>query len=158
MAMKSAIEVFAAVYWGVLIAELIGDKSIYTVTSLALRYSRRLVMATLIAAYAAKMACAVFLGGFLLQLPPRIVAMVSAAGFLGAAVLTILRQERDDAERTAADWHRGAWAGFLSLFITEWADPGQMVTAAAAARTGLLAAVWLAGMELANRPGSLLGG
>jgi len=147
-------EVFATVYWSVLVAELIGDKSIYTVTSLALRFPRRTVMAAIVAAYAVKMACAVLLGKLLLQLPPRVPAIVSAVGFLGAAAMTVLRKDDEEAPQTE-DWRRGAFACFLPLFVTEWLDPGQLVTVSAAARTGMLGVVWLAGTMAMTTKGTL---
>ena len=143
--MRPVVEVFAAVYWSVLVAELIGDKSLYAVSSLALRFPRRMVIGAIVAAYSIKMGCAVLLAALLLQFPQRPLALVSAAGFLGAALMSILRDEKTEAPARDADWRRGALACWFSLFVTEWADPGQLVVLAATARTGRLTAVWLAG-------------
>ena len=142
--MNTGFAVFAAVYWSVLVAELIGDKSIYTVTSLALRFPRRIVLAAIAVAYAVKMACAVLVGGLLLRLPGHLIAWISAAGFLIAA-MTVTFERDEQKEPVSGRWRNGAVACFASLFITEWADPGQMVTVAASARTAMPAVVWLAG-------------
>jgi len=139
-----AITVFAAVYWTVLVAELIGDKTIYTVTSLALRFPRRIVLAAIVLACAVKMACAVLIGGLLLRLPPHLIAWISAAGFLIAAA-TVTFEDEEKEKRSDGRWGRGALACFVPLFITEWADPGQIVTVAASARTAMPGVVWLAG-------------
>jgi len=141
---NTGLAVFAAVYWSVLIAELIGDKSIYTVTSLALRFPRRIVLAAIVIAYAVKMGCAVLVGGLLLRLPGHLIAWISAAGFLVAA-LTVTFEREEKEERTSGRWRDGALACFASLFVTEWADPGQMVTVAASARSAMPVVVWLAG-------------
>lgn len=142
--MTPAITVFAAVYWTVLVAELIGDKSIYTVTSLALRFPRRTVLAAIAIAYAVKMACAVLVGGFLLRLPQHLIAWISAVGFLIAAA-TVTFEVEEKEERNDVRRGRGALACFIPLFIAEWSDPGQVVVVAASARTAMSAVVWLAG-------------
>jgi putative Ca2+/H+ antiporter (TMEM165/GDT1 family) len=141
--MASLAGVFAAVYWSVLVAELIGDKSIYTVTSLALRFPRRIVMSALVTAYSVKMACAAFIGGLLLRLPGRTLTLVSALGFLVSAVVISVHREEETAPAEFG-WHRGAIACFASLFVTEWADPGQIVTITASAHTGMPIVVWIA--------------
>jgi len=56
-------------YWTVLVAELIGDKSIYTVASLTLRFRARPVLFGMTAAFGGKMLAAVLLGQLLMQLP-----------------------------------------------------------------------------------------
>jgi putative Ca2+/H+ antiporter (TMEM165/GDT1 family) len=152
--MASVAGVFAAVYWSVLVAELIGDKSIYTVTSLALRFPRRIVIVAIVLAYSFKMGGAVLLGGLLLRLPGRTLTLVSAVGFLAAAITIVIRGEKEE-KAPHVDWRRGAFACFASLFLTEWADPGQMMTVAAAMRTGLPGAVWVAGMLAMTTKGML---
>jgi putative Ca2+/H+ antiporter (TMEM165/GDT1 family) len=152
--MVSVAGVFAAVYWSVLVAELIGDKSIYTVTSLALRFPRRIVIAAIVVAYSVKMGCAVLLGGLLLRLPGRTLTLVSAVGFLAAAIAIVVRGEKEE-KTPDVDWRRGAFACFASLFLTEWADPGQMVTVAASMRTGLPVVVWAAGTLAMTTKGML---
>ena len=71
--------VLVASYWTVLVAELIGDKSIYTVASLTLRFRARLVFLAMVAAFGGKMLAAVLFGGLLTQLPAGLVTAASAA-------------------------------------------------------------------------------
>src|SRR5437867_1496324 len=75
------------VYWTVLMAELVGDKSIYTVSSLLLRYRPPIVLGALIAAFSLKMLAAVLLGRVMVQLNSRWTDLISAAAFFLSALL-----------------------------------------------------------------------
>ena len=153
--MRSLAAVFAAVYWSVLVAELIGDKSICSVTTLALRFRRAIVMTAVLVAYSVKMACAVLIGGLLLRLPIHALTVASALGFIVAALVMILRGE-DEEEVTNAGWRSGALASFTSLFMTEWLDPGQMVTITAiTARPAMPLVVWAAASAAMVSKGTL---
>jgi len=54
--------VFLITYWTVLVAELIGDKSIYTVASLSLRFRARVMLSGMFLAFGGKMLVAVLAG------------------------------------------------------------------------------------------------
>jgi putative Ca2+/H+ antiporter (TMEM165/GDT1 family) len=59
--------VFLISYWTVLVAELIGDKSIYTVASLSLRFRARVMLSGMFLAFGGKMLVAVLAGQALVQ-------------------------------------------------------------------------------------------
>src|SRR4029077_21186780 len=74
-------------YWVVLVAELVGDKSIYTVVSLSLRFRIGLVLAATVIAFGGKMLVAILFGQFLIRIPVRSAASFSALIFFSAALL-----------------------------------------------------------------------
>jgi putative Ca2+/H+ antiporter (TMEM165/GDT1 family) len=139
--------VLVASYWTVLVAELIGDKSIYTVASLTLRFRARLVFLAMIAAFGAKMLAAVVFGGLLTQLPARLVTAASAAAFFGAGLFIWFRALESPTPEPVGQhrWPQAAIVAFGSLFLSEWADPGQITTAAMAAHFHVPLATWLGG-------------
>ncbi len=139
--------VLFASYWTVLVAELIGDKSIYTVASLTLRFRARLVFPAMVAAFGGKMLAAVVFGGLLTQLPTRLVTAASAAAFFGAGLFIWFRTLEPRTPEPVGEprWSQAAIVVFGSLFLSEWADPGQMTTAAMVAHFHVPFATWLGG-------------
>lgn len=139
--------VLIASYWTVLVAELIGDKSIYTVASLTLRFRPRLVFLAMVAAFGGKMLAAVLFGRLLMQLPARWVTAASAVVFFGAGLFIWFRKPEARPAEPAGEhrWSQAALVAFGSLFLTEWADPGQITTAAMVAQFHVPVATWLGG-------------
>jgi Uncharacterized protein family UPF0016 len=78
---------FLVFYWTVFIAELVGDKSIYTVSSLTLRFRPLVVFMGAFVAFAVKMLAAVLLGRFVVNLNYRWTDLVSACAFFVSAML-----------------------------------------------------------------------
>lgn len=134
-------------YWTVLVAELIGDKSIYTVTSLSLRFRAGLVFCGMLVAFGGKMLVAVLLGRVLVQVPAHWAAALSASVFFLAAAFTWFRgpEEATALPPAPASWLRATLIPFASLFLTEWGDPGQISAAALTAQSNQPAAVWIGG-------------
>lgn len=145
--MSSPVYIFLAAYWTVLVVELIGDKTIYTVTSLAVRFRAGLVFGAMTIAFGGKMFAAVLLGAALVQLPLKWAALLSAAVFFSAALVIWFRKpEQLPAEGTRTrNWSRATLVSFASLFFTEWGDPGQIATAALTAQFQSPLATWLGG-------------
>ena len=143
----SAGALFLAAYWTVLAAELIGDKSIYTITSLASRFRGGVVFAGMAAAFGAKMLVAVALGNTLAHFPARWIALLSAATFFVAALFIQFRStEAIPAEsRFSGYWSRASLISFAALFFTEWGDPGQIAAAALTAQCRQPLVIWLGG-------------
>lgn len=130
------VSIVLVTYWTVLAVELIGDKTIYTVASLATRYEFASVYAGISVAFAGKVLVAVLLGQVLTGLPRQVISAVSAATFFATAVL--LWKERSEPgsspDNWAAPWPDGFTISFLAIFLSEWADVGQISTAALAAQ------------------------
>jgi putative Ca2+/H+ antiporter (TMEM165/GDT1 family) len=133
-------------FWTVLVAELVGDKSLYTLTSLTLRFRAGLVFSAFALASGAKMLVAVLLGSALVQLPPHGTSVVSAGAFFVSAILIWMEQPHtSDGKLKQTTWTKGAAACFASFFLTEWGDPGQISAAALVLKSHLLTATWLGG-------------
>ena len=149
--------VVLAAYWTVFLAELVGDKSIYTVTSLTLRYRAVVVFGALAVAFAAKMLVAVLLGSVILQLHSRWADGLSAAAFFLSAMLIWFEEPHGAANESAAavHWTRAAVACFLAFFLTEWGDPGQFAAAALTVKSHSILAPWLGGTLAMATKGTL---
>lgn len=134
-------------YWTVLVAELVGDKSIYTVSSLALRFKAPIVATMMLFAFGIKMLVAVLLGGALMRLHSQWVDWLSAGAFFLSAILIWTEEPRDKEVTRDTDtrWWRAAAVCFASLFFTEWGDPGQIAAAALTVKSQSLWAPWLGG-------------
>lgn len=149
--------VFALVFVGEL-----PDKTAVAALILGTRFPWRWVFAGVAAAFAVHVAVAVLAGSLLTLLPHRSVEAVVAALFLIGAVL-IWREgrEREEAEaaavgalpRTAGFWR--VWGlGFSVIFLAEWGDLTQILTANLAAKyddplavgIGAVLALWAVGL------------
>lgn len=135
-------------YWTVLVAELVGDKTLYTVASLTLRFRAAVVLCGVVLALAGKMLVAVLLGTAIMRLQSGWADLVSASAFFFSAALIWLGEPEQQVPQPAPDthWSKAGAAAFASVFFTEWADPGQMAAAALTARSHLILATWLGAM------------
>ena len=80
-------EVLATTYGGVFIAEIVGDKLLYTSGVLATRFHWGGIVTGMALAFMAKMAVAVAVGATIGKLlPPWFVALLTAASFIGVAI------------------------------------------------------------------------
>lgn len=149
--------VLLASYWTVLVAELIGDKSIYTVASLSLRLNAGLVFLGMLVAFGCKILVAVLLGQSLAQIPARWTASLSALIFFATAAFIWFKKPEPAAPRppAGASWYQASIVPFASLFLTEWGDAGQMSAAALTAQSKLPMAVWAGGTLALMTKGAL---
>jgi Ca2+/H+ antiporter, TMEM165/GDT1 family len=134
-------------YWTVFVAELVGDKSIYTVSSLALRFRRFIVFGAMVVAFAAKMFTAVLLGRVIVRFNSHWTDLVSACAFFLSAMLIWFGEDEALTSKSAVDssWSRAAVISFGSLFFTEWGDPGQISAAALTLKSHSPFAIWIGG-------------
>lgn len=135
----------ATVYAAVLAAELLGDKTLYTVGTLATRYRVLPVLLGAAVAVTAKMLVAVmFLGSILAALPPAILPIVSCSTFLAMAILVWLRKPSAPAPvGPPRHWALASVVSFGAIFFTEWGDLGQLAAAMLAAEHHELLIVWI---------------
>lgn len=138
------ITVLLASYGAVLVAELVGDKTLYTLCAIVSRYRPAPVLVGAALAMMGKMAVAVLLGGLVASLPGWMMATISAATFFGMALVLGLAAERAEPAQALEQPRstRAAVAGFMSVFLTEWGDIGQITAALLAARYQQPAVVW----------------
>jgi len=147
MHLPSAISIVLTAYWTILVVELIGDKAIYTITSLASRYSLSRVYTGISIAFAAKILVAVLFAQLLLRVPVKISAGVSATiFFVTAAALWMKPLERSSLEqvrRESSSSSNGYVIAFAAIFFSEWGDAGQLSTAALSAHYRMPLAIWM---------------
>jgi len=133
-------------FWAVLVVELVGDKSLYTITSLSLRFSAGAIFTGIAVAFAGKMLAAVLLAKLLVRLHFWTDLLSAAAFFLSA--LFVWFREPESIQKglpVNSGWWRAAMVSFTSLFVTEWGDPSQIAVAALTAKSHLFLAPWLGG-------------
>ena len=155
--MLTALAVFAVV----LPAEL-PDKSMFAGIVLGTRFPAPPVWCGIAVAFAVHVGIAIAAGGLITLLPKPVVG-VTAAALFAAGALVLARQPPAPAEETEEEQEVEALArgrrrtatgaiatGFLVIFVGEWGDLTQLLTASLAARygqplpvfVGAVAALW----------------
>jgi putative Ca2+/H+ antiporter (TMEM165/GDT1 family) len=138
--------VFLATYVAVFIAEIVGDKLLYTTGVLATRYRPTPIILGMALAFMIKMGAAVLLGQAIAQLPKPFIAALTAASFIG--VMFVLWRKSDDLppeeETKTQSLAQPALVTFGTILLSEWADVGMVTAATMAANNpaGLIV-VWL---------------
>lgn len=144
-----------ATYGAVFLAEIVGDKLLYTTGVLATRYRTGPVMFGIACAFMLKMAVAVLVGKAISTLPRLLVAAITAASFLGVA-FTLWRKPAKTAE--AKEEHtasKAALVSFATIFFSEWGDVGQITAATLSARYNLPLVVWVGAVSAMITKGAL---
>jgi putative Ca2+/H+ antiporter (TMEM165/GDT1 family) len=123
------LEVLFATYAAVFVAEIVGDKLLYTSGVLATRFRWGAVVFGMSLAFMGKMAVAVIVGAAIGRLvPPWVVALLTGISFVGVAIamwrVPDVRTPKEKDERIL----RGAIIAFATIFFSEWGDKG-MITA-----------------------------
>ena len=132
-------------FWAVLIAELVGDRSLYAAASLSLRFRWAVVFATFTIANATKAAVATLLAHAITQIQSHWTYLLSAAAFFIAAILIWLDESSEIVPPKGGRmaWSRGAFVCFCSFFLIEWGDPGQIAVAALVLKFQAPLAAWV---------------
>jgi putative Ca2+/H+ antiporter (TMEM165/GDT1 family) len=144
----------------VLIAELLGDKTLFTLSALATRFRLAPIILGAALAFALKMAAAVLLGHFIANLPPQLVTKVSGLTFFAMAAGMLYRLLRPKAQavlRAPVAFGAAFLTSFVALFVPEWGDPGQLAAALLVAQGAAAPLVWLAGTLAMTTKASLAG-
>jgi putative Ca2+/H+ antiporter (TMEM165/GDT1 family) len=143
----STASAFFVAYWTVLVAELVGDKLLYIMSSLASRFQPLRVLIGASLAFIVKMTVAVVFGTLLLRMSSRWTTLLSAAVFFSMAVFIFFKRppQAHEGKPLASRSSEGITAAFVSLFFTEWGDPGQFSAAALAANLHHPVAILLGG-------------
>jgi putative Ca2+/H+ antiporter (TMEM165/GDT1 family) len=156
LAASSFCNVMLLCFWTAFVAELVGDKSIYSIASLSLRFRAGVVFTGITLAFAAKMLVAVLLASVLVRLHFWTDFLSAVAFFLSAVFLWL--KEPDSMQVPKAinqSWSRGITVCFLALFLTEWGDPSQIAVAALSVKSHSLLAPWLGGTLAMAAKGAL---
>src|SRR5438876_7225598 len=88
------IVVFLATFAAVFIAEIVGDKLLYTTGVLAARYRTMPIMLGMAVAVMCKMGVAVLVGEAVSKLPRMLVAAITAVSFIGVALALWRKSDR----------------------------------------------------------------
>ena len=151
----------AAIAFALIFPSEFPDKTFVASLVLATRFRHLWVWLGIAAAFAVQMAIAVLAGSLLTFLPQRIVLAATFVLFVVGAVLLIkggltsraaeraaeLAEEKEVVARVDAVAAPTAWrvvvTSFLVIFVAEWGDLSQLLTAGLAARTGSPLSVYL---------------
>jgi len=128
------IPVLLATYGAVFVAEIVGDKLLYTTGVLATRYRTRPIVIGVLVAFMAKMAVAVVVGAAIGRLPPLLVAALTSASFIGIAITLWRKPVERSQEEIDRRYARAAMVSFAAIFFSEWGDVGQITAATMAAK------------------------
>ena len=142
-------------FGAVFVAEIVGDKLLYTTGVLAARYRTAPIMLGVTIAFMAKMGVAVLIGDAIAKLPRPLVATITAISFLGVA-LALWR--KSDRQRESNDKHRGSKAAavsFAAIFLSEWGDVGQITAATLTAKYHRPFVVWMGAVGAMVTKGAL---
>ncbi|HEX7546211.1 MAG TPA: TMEM165/GDT1 family protein [Gemmatimonadaceae bacterium] len=127
---------FFATYAAVFLAEIAGDKLLYTTGVLSSRYRPLPIMVGVTIAFMAKMAVAVAVGERISHLRPLLVAAVTGLSFIGVAFAVwrkpMVARAHRKADHTAG---KAALVSFAAIFFSEWGDVGQVTAGLMAARS-----------------------
>src|ERR1051325_2105259 len=135
--------ILLATYAAVFLAEIVGDKLLYTTGILATRYRPVPIMIGMAMAFATKMAVAVAVGQAISKLPRTVVAGVTALSFLGIAFTLWRKPMKSGAPKREAALSKGALVAFAAILFSEWGDIGQITAATMVAPVQVPVVVWI---------------
>ena len=147
--------IFFATFGAVFLAEIVGDKLLYTTGVLSSRYRTAPILIGMASAFMAKMGVAVLVGEAISKLPRLLVAAITAASFVGVAIALWRKDDQYRHERDEHKAHKAAMISFAAIFFSEWGDVGQVTAAAMAAKYHIALVVWLGAVAAMVTKGSL---
>jgi putative Ca2+/H+ antiporter (TMEM165/GDT1 family) len=148
--------IFFATYGAVFVAEIVGDKLLYTTGVLATRYRWMPILFGMSVAFMAKMGVAVWVGEAISKLPPLLVASMTAINFFAIAVVLWRKPDKREVKQESYPASRAVMVSFAAIFFSEWGDVGQLTAAGMAAtfRAAPLV-VWLGAVSAMVTKGAL---
>jgi putative Ca2+/H+ antiporter (TMEM165/GDT1 family) len=142
-------------FGAVFVAEIVGDKLLYTTGVLAARYRTAPIMFGMAVAFMAKMGVAVIVGEAISKLPRLLVATLTAISFLGVAVALWRKSDKPLAAKEKHRASKAAAVSFAAIFLSEWGDVGQITAATLAARYHRPFVVWVGAVGAMASKGAL---
>lgn len=149
------ITIFLLTYAAVFVAEIVGDKLLYTTGVLATRYRTVPIMTGMVVAFMMKMGVAVAVGKAIRNLPPLLVAAVTSISFIGVAIALWRKPVERKESRMQHTASKAAMVSFATIFFSEWGDVGQITAATMAAEKGSPVIVWLGAVAAMATKGAL---
>jgi Ca2+/H+ antiporter, TMEM165/GDT1 family len=147
--------IFFTAFGTVFVAEIVGDKLLYTTGVLAARYRTLPIMLGMAIAFMAKMGVAVLVGEAISKLPRPLVATITAISFLGVAFALWRKSDRPHESKEKHRASKAAMVSFAAIFFSEWGDVGQITAATLAAKYHLALIVWLGAVSAMVMKGAL---
>ena len=147
--------IFFATYAAVFMAEIVGDKLLYTTGLLASRYRTAPILFGMAMAFMLKMAVAVLVGHLIATLPKWLVASITAINFFAIAVVLWRKKDKREVSEQNYKAYQAALVAFAAIFFSEWGDVGQITAATMAARFNSPLAVWLGAVSAMVTKGTL---
>jgi putative Ca2+/H+ antiporter (TMEM165/GDT1 family) len=147
--------IFFTTFGTIFVAEVVGDKLLYTTGVLAARYRTVPIMIGMVLAFMAKMGVAVLVGEAISRLPAILVASITAISFLGVAYTLWRKSDLPKDKWQAQSAKKAAMISFAAIFFSEWGDVGQVTAATLAARYRLPFVVWLGAVSAMVTKGTL---
>ena len=139
--------ILLATYGTVFIAEIVGDKLLYTTGVLATRYRTAPILFGMALAFSAKMGAAVLVGKAISKLPPLLVAAITTLNFFAIAYALWRKPDKRELKERARQKEypaaKAAMVSFAAIFFSEWGDVGQITAANMAAKFGAPGMVWI---------------
>ena len=143
-----------AAYGAVFVAEIAGDKLLYTTGVLATRYRTAPILCGMAIAFMAKMGVAVLVGKAISKLPPLVVVAMTTVNFFAIAYALWRKPDGGDG-RQEYPASRAMMVSFAAVFFSEWGDVGQVTAATLAARFGSPLVVWVGAVGAMVTKGAL---
>lgn len=153
--MHTIIPILFAAYGAVFLAEIVGDKLLYTTGVLASRYRTAPVVVGMTCAFMLKMGVAVLVGEAISRLPRLLVAGITAASFIGVAIALWRKPAKTGASKKDHTASKAAFVSFATIFLSEWGDVGQITAATFSAKFGLPLVVWVGAVSAMVTKGAL---
>ena len=147
--------VFFATFGTVFVAEIVGDKLLYTTGVLATRYRTLPIMFGMMVAFMAKMGVAVLVGEAISRLPRILVASITAVSFLGVAFALWRKSDLPKEKWKQQSARKAAMVSFAAIFFSEWGDVGQVTAATLTAKYGVPFVVWVGAVSAMVTKGAL---
>jgi Ca2+/H+ antiporter, TMEM165/GDT1 family len=141
--MRNVILIFFTTFGAVFVAEIVGDKLLYTTGVLATRYRTTPIMLGMAVAFMAKMGVAVLVGDAVSKLPRSLVATITAGSFLGVALALWRKSDRPPESKDKHRASKAAALSFAAIFLSEWGDVGQVTAATLTAKFHSPFVIWL---------------
>jgi putative Ca2+/H+ antiporter (TMEM165/GDT1 family) len=149
--------ILLATYIAVFVAEIVGDKLLYTTGVLATRYKTTPILCGMAVAFMAKMGVAVLIGKAISTFLPRpVVAAITTINFCAIAYVLWRKPDKREVKKEAYPASRAALVSFAAIFFSEWGDVGQITAANMAAQySGWPWVVWLGAVGAMVTKGAL---
>ncbi|MGA2195778.1 MAG: TMEM165/GDT1 family protein [Bryobacteraceae bacterium] len=134
--------IILATYGTVFVAEIVGDKLLYTTGVLATRYRWVPILCGMAMAFMLKMGVAVLVGKAISTLPPWLVAGITAINFFAIAFVLWRKPDKREVKPKEYPAHRAMLVSFAAIFFSEWGDVGQITAATMAAKFAVGTYTW----------------